>query len=91
MKIIYAPDPGKTNPTCRGVLSGVALAKTEASGEAGSNPISNYVSSFWHHLALGGEAGLPVGHLRLKSGLAVVKTREISRPAGNFEKIEKFL
>ncbi len=30
-----------SKPTCRGVLSGVALAKTEASGEAGSNPISN--------------------------------------------------
>jgi len=28
----------KTNPICRGVLSIVALAKMEASGEAGSNP-----------------------------------------------------
>ena len=33
------PNQSQSNPTCRGVLSGVALAKTEASGEAGSNPI----------------------------------------------------
>jgi len=39
MKMNDFVDVGKTNPICRGVLSGVALAKTEASGEAGSNPI----------------------------------------------------
>ena len=33
------PNKPKTNPTCRGGLSIVALAKMEASGEAGSNPM----------------------------------------------------
>ncbi len=57
------PIQSQTNPTCRGGLSIVALAKMEASGEAGAIPTCRGVAS--------GEAGAIPPPLRLLQLFAV--------------------